>query len=315
MIATPSTVGSFRWSRPSDHWWWSDALFSIHGLTRGDVAPTREILLWHVHPEDADLVDATLTASWDTDVGCDYRLIDLEGSEHQASLAAAGSQVSGARTTITGLVTDATVPRLRAISASTNAQLGLALESRTAVDQAKGVLMLEYGMDADAAFGLLRSASQERNMRVRVLADRIVRGVADAGGLPSPAREQVDDLVLHAMDDQVVHRAPPATTVVATLARDARGDPILTVSGIVDLGSYRDLTPRLDALALSARDTARAVLDLQAVSYLGSGAAASIGRFQRRSGSCGIDVTVVLPGGGVVEASAHHRSRSATRSS
>ena len=107
----------------------------------------------------------------------------------------------------------------------------------------------------------------------------------------------------------------PTTTVVAVLARDARGDPILTVSGIVDLGSYRDLTPRLDALALSARDTARAVLDLQGVSYLGSGAAASIGKFQRRSGSCGVDITVVLPGGGVVEASAHERARSATRSS
>ncbi|NUU19727.1 ANTAR domain-containing protein [Cellulomonas humilata] len=314
MIATPSTVGSFRWSRPSDHWWWSDALFSIHGLTRGDVAPTREILLWHVHPEDADLVDATLTASWETDVGCDYRLIDLEGTEHLATLAAAGSAVSGARTTITGLVTDATAPRLRAISTSTNAQLGLALESRTTVDQAKGVLMLEYGMDAATAFGLLRSASQERNVRVRVLADRIVSCAEGAGCLPSPTREHVDDLMLHALDGGAAEPAPPATTVVAVLARNARGDRVLTVSGIVDLGSYQDLSPRLDALALSARDTARAVVDLQGVSYLGSGAAASIGKFQRRSGSCGVEVTVVLPGGAVVEASAHERARTATRS-
>jgi GAF domain-containing protein len=56
-----------------------------------------------------------------------------------------------------------------------------ALDSRDVIGQAKGILMREHGIDSDAAFDLIRQASQHRNVKVHVLAEQIVR----VGQLPA----------------------------------------------------------------------------------------------------------------------------------
>ena len=48
-------------------------------------------------------------------------------------------------------------------------------ESRSAIDQAKGMLMLVYRITEDTAFELLRWRSQETNVKLRVLAEQIIR--------------------------------------------------------------------------------------------------------------------------------------------
>jgi GAF domain-containing protein len=53
-------------------------------------------------------------------------------------------------------------------------QLTQALESRATIEQAKGVLMCESGMDPDAAFQILVRASQRENRKLRVIAAEIV---------------------------------------------------------------------------------------------------------------------------------------------
>jgi GAF domain-containing protein len=53
-------------------------------------------------------------------------------------------------------------------------QLKEALESRAVIDQAKGILMEREGLDPDAAFGMLRSASQNLNLKLRDIAHQIV---------------------------------------------------------------------------------------------------------------------------------------------
>lgn len=55
-----------------------------------------------------------------------------------------------------------------------------ALESRDRIGQAKGILMERHRLDASEAFDALRRASQERNMKVRDVADH----VAETGALP-----------------------------------------------------------------------------------------------------------------------------------
>jgi hypothetical protein len=63
------------------------------------------------------------------------------------------------------------------------AQLEQALRSRAVIDQAIGIVMAESRCDADQAFGMLRRASNNRNMKLRDLATEIVLRV---GGSPSP---------------------------------------------------------------------------------------------------------------------------------
>ncbi|MFJ1766812.1 ANTAR domain-containing response regulator [Amycolatopsis sp. NPDC088138] len=56
----------------------------------------------------------------------------------------------------------------------TMAQLSTALTSRAVIDQAKGILMALHGIPADEAFDLLVKASQERNAKLREVAQDFV---------------------------------------------------------------------------------------------------------------------------------------------
>ena len=54
-------------------------------------------------------------------------------------------------------------------------QLRDAMTSRAVIEQAKGILMAQHRVTADQAFGLLRTASQRRNVKLRELAEELVR--------------------------------------------------------------------------------------------------------------------------------------------
>jgi GAF domain-containing protein len=55
------------------------------------------------------------------------------------------------------------------------------LDTMPVIEQAKGILMAQHGGDPDEAFDLLRRASQQFNVPVRVLAARLVHGVQRPG--------------------------------------------------------------------------------------------------------------------------------------
>jgi hypothetical protein len=48
------------------------------------------------------------------------------------------------------------------------------VENRAVIEQAKGVLMAVYDIDADSAFALLKSRSQHTNIKLRVLAEQLM---------------------------------------------------------------------------------------------------------------------------------------------
>ena len=61
-------------------------------------------------------------------------------------------------------------------------QLEQAMASRAVIEQAKGVIMALRGLPEHEAFEVLRKTSQDRNVKVRVLAQQIVTGVVDRNG-------------------------------------------------------------------------------------------------------------------------------------
>lgn len=63
--------------------------------------------------------------------------------------------------------------------------LRAALDSRTVIDQALGILMAQQRCGAEEAFAILRSASQHRNVKLRQVAAEVVESVA---GEPPPAQ-------------------------------------------------------------------------------------------------------------------------------
>jgi GAF domain-containing protein len=59
-------------------------------------------------------------------------------------------------------------------------QLAAAMESRTTIDLAAGVIMGRRGCTQDEAIGLLRAASSARNMRLRDLASNLLASTVEA---------------------------------------------------------------------------------------------------------------------------------------
>ena len=58
-------------------------------------------------------------------------------------------------------------------------QLRAALVSRTVIDQTIGIIMGQNRCDADAAFAVLRAASQNRNIKLRTVAAEIITAVSN----------------------------------------------------------------------------------------------------------------------------------------
>jgi AmiR/NasT family two-component response regulator len=62
-------------------------------------------------------------------------------------------------------------------------QLNEAMASRAVIEQAKGILMArDPGLDAAAAFEMLRSASQRENVKLRDIAREVVDRRPPSGG-------------------------------------------------------------------------------------------------------------------------------------
>ena len=83
-------------------------------------------------------------------------------------------------------------PQREVLHSSAFARLQARLETMPVIEQAKGILMAQHRCGPDEAFDLLRRASQSANVRINVLAERLVEQVASPesqtnGGGPSTA--------------------------------------------------------------------------------------------------------------------------------
>lgn len=52
-------------------------------------------------------------------------------------------------------------------------------ERRAIIEQAKGMIMFVYGIDAEEAFALLRKQSQDHNVKLRLLAEQVTKDLLE----------------------------------------------------------------------------------------------------------------------------------------
>lgn len=64
---------------------------------------------------------------------------------------------------------------------------------RARIEQAKGMLMFVYGLDADEAFGVLRTQSQEHNIKLVLIAEQILKDLVELSKRKGPARRLAFD--------------------------------------------------------------------------------------------------------------------------
>jgi hypothetical protein len=78
--------------------------------------------------------------------------------------------------------------------AQENENLRVAIDSRAVIEQAKGALMLRYGLDQDAAFAVLKRWSQDSNIKLHTIAQTLVDWATgnDPPGEPPDSAERLE---------------------------------------------------------------------------------------------------------------------------
>ncbi|MBB5165851.1 PAS and ANTAR domain-containing protein [Mycobacterium sp. AZCC_0083] len=198
----PQRVGWFRFFFADERWEWSPQVERMHGYEPGSVQPTTALVLSHKHPEDYGQVAATieqirLTAGA---FSTRHRIVDTKGQIHHVVVI--GQQMRDDADTVIGsdgYYVDVTPSITEAREERVTEAVAEIAEARGGIEQAKGMLMLIYQITADSAFELLKWRSQEANVKLRVLAEQVVK---DFLGLTYdevlPSRVEYDRLLLTA---------------------------------------------------------------------------------------------------------------------
>jgi PAS domain S-box-containing protein len=198
---TPQSVGSWRFYFADERWEWSPEVERIHGYEPGTVTPTTRLVLSHKHPDDLGHVAATLDDIRRTHrpFSTRHRIIDVHGQTREVVVIGEGLQDQGGEVVGTqGFYLDVT-PSLAQQQESISRAVAAISDGRSLIDQVRGILVLVYRIDADAAFGVLKWRSQVTNTKLRAFAEQLMSDIGELeydGQLPR--RTTFDQLLLTA---------------------------------------------------------------------------------------------------------------------
>ncbi|EHB44068.1 PAS fold-3 domain protein [Mycolicibacterium rhodesiae JS60] len=207
-ISPSSQIGWFRYYFTEDRWEWSDEVARMHGYEPASVTPTTELVLAHKHPDDRADVAARLDHTRQTGQAFSsrHRICDTHGRVHPVivvghQLRNDTGEVLGSDGFYIDLTTDIDAAQTRI-----SHEVEEIADRRSAIDQAKGMLMLVYNLDDAEAFNLLRWRSQNTNTKLRDLAHQIA---ADFLSVPHngqlPAQSVYDNLLMTAHQRAAQH--------------------------------------------------------------------------------------------------------------
>jgi PAS domain-containing protein len=194
-IHTSRPTGRFSYDVRSGKWDWDDEVFRIHGLEPGSVTPDTELVLASKHPDDRERVARLIDEVGRTGepFSVSYRIILGDGSERRVVLVGEGQFCADDDPTlIEGFYIDLTPDFAEESEEYAKQAVAASAKNRAVIEQAKGALMLSYGLDSDQAFAMLRWWSRNRNVKVRDLAERIVVLATEGEATDEGLRRSID---------------------------------------------------------------------------------------------------------------------------
>ncbi|WP_370289785.1 ANTAR domain-containing protein [Nocardioides sp.] len=202
-------AGRFVHHVTDDRWEWDDDVHALLGHRPGAVRPSTELLLSAAHEHDRELVADGLeharsegtpfTLYFRAVVGERVRRVVLVGEGEYDDVA----RVGGPADRLAGYYLDLTPELEHESAAAADAAVAASAAARDTIEQAKGILMLAYGLEPDAAFAMLRWWSRNRNVKVREVAERLIQ-VARDGHVSHPGLRRLLDALL---DDLTARRS------------------------------------------------------------------------------------------------------------
>lgn len=193
-------VATFRFRYADARWEWSPEAAVLHGYAPGEVTPTTELLAAHKHPDDREsflaLVEDMRTRH--TPFSSRHRIMDVQGGMHPVAVIAHTfrddtGEVAGTE----GFYLDLAEYATETVVAEVDDHIKAFRENSAVIEQAKGMIMIVYGVNAQRAFDVLKWRSQTENTKLRAICEAIVAEAAQVQ-FTEPIRHQFDHVVLSA---------------------------------------------------------------------------------------------------------------------
>lgn len=175
-------VGRFEFFVADQRWVWSDSVARMHGYQPRQVQPTTELLLSHKHPDDRAKVAEILQR---VKVGglfsSRHRIIDANGrTRWMVVVSDRMTDLSGEVIGTQGYYIDVT----DGLQSDLTTAVTQVVKSRAIIEQAKGILMAAYGIDADRAFEILTWRSQSTQIKLKTIAAQFMEAMVREGLAP-----------------------------------------------------------------------------------------------------------------------------------
>ncbi|MFF2267257.1 PAS and ANTAR domain-containing protein [Cellulosimicrobium cellulans] len=178
-------IGQYRLDLATGTWWWSSETYRVHGFEPGEVVPTTQLVLAHKHPDDRERVRQVLDEAQTTGdpFSSVHRIMDARGRERYLVIVGQGRRdpVTGVVVELLGYFVDITSTVAAGGEERAHRDIAAAAAGRGPIEQAKGVLIATHGVGPDEAFGLLKRASNDKNVRLRDLARVVVDEATRSG--------------------------------------------------------------------------------------------------------------------------------------
>ena len=187
--------------------------------------PTTALMMAHQHPDDragaVELITAAVTAG--KPFCSRHRILDAQQRIHTVVTIGEGVRdADGQIVQVRGYVIDVTSPCSATSRAATRAAVELSAETRAAIEQAKGALMITYGLDEDEAFALLRWHSQNTNIKLRDIAAGITDRIGDPGIDGLTADRKISEILTGLAADASTPTGPAENPIESSGGGDER---------------------------------------------------------------------------------------------
>ena len=169
-------TGTYDYFFNSPTFIWSDQMYRIHGYERGEIVPTLEVGMSHVHA--AERKEAR--AIWDrliTEAGpvtWYFTLVDIKGRQRRVLSVADRLTRDGIVIGVRGYLSDITASVHEDSYRRADDAVARSAERRAVIEQAKGVLMAVRAMSTDEAFLTISRHSQNNNQKVTEVAQSLL---------------------------------------------------------------------------------------------------------------------------------------------
>lgn len=214
LARVPQPVGTFAFWFQDRRWEWSNAAADMYGYPPEVREPTTELLMRHLHHDDRPRAGGCANQILRGEpFSSRHRVVDTAGRRHVVVVAGAGVfDDNGVVIGVRGFCVDVTL----AVESDIDAMVAGWAESRAQIEQAKGVLMAAYGVDAQRAFEVLVWRSKSQNIKLRELARRFLTAIEGTNCKNNP--DYIDHALLFAHSAAPI--SPDTTTGATQMARE-----------------------------------------------------------------------------------------------